>query len=647
MNEETEIRTLIPNYPVSNFESAKRRILLLESLCFQLKTSEDLAKLELKKAQTALKKIKTREKQIHEHITNLENKILDKNRKIQDIDQKLSELLKEKTEARELIKTLKNGYELENEIRLIENDRKNQSSKILSEKLKHCEKRLHYLEPAYEKLFDKMMQLYDLSQNDKTENFDLTEFIAELRAEILSLKQKISNTEEREFLLKGAYEDSVSELLKYKRQKGNNSEIQWEFDRKSSDNFDDPDKIESTNRDLENEESEPESELITEPEVSDLKEKNGEKTDLNIFDKSIIKQNIPEKASISRTDQPLIDFFMNDLSKGTEKMRPRAAARLIDLLGERAVPVIVKTASATKTPYVKVALIAELAKIRTFDSNSLISVILYFLEDEDSSVRSAAIDAFSQFEPITRKEHFPIIQKAMEDESSVIRRRALVLAATSKEIDPGVCCNKLLKDPDHHIRRLAAASFNSTKDPKTVMTLFDVVQDENDDVSAAAADTLYQIFGDALKNFSKLTYENRIALVDNFTTYITIRFDTFFPNGNVLTPSDYSLLFPPEMHIQREESGQFKERSHKSLNPSGFKKVPSEEKEEKRENIKSGKNQPSFDKISKFIQSSLIGCTIEEIGLEFSIESHILKQSIDKYINDGKIVKRGKKLFLP
>ena len=78
MNEETEIRTLIPNYPVSNFESAKRRILLLESLCFQLKTSEDLAKLELKKAQTALKKIKTREKQIHEHITNLENKILDK-----------------------------------------------------------------------------------------------------------------------------------------------------------------------------------------------------------------------------------------------------------------------------------------------------------------------------------------------------------------------------------------------------------------------------------------------------------------------------------------------------------------------------------------------------------------------------------------
>ncbi|MGD9201896.1 MAG: HEAT repeat domain-containing protein [Chitinispirillia bacterium] len=635
MNQETEIRALIPNYPVSNFESAKRRILLLESLCFQLKTSEDLAKLELKKALNALKKNETREKQILEHITNLENKIIEKNRKIQEIEQKLSHTFKEKTEALETIQILKNRHELENEIALIRSERKKQSSKIVTEKLNHCEKRLNYLEPAFEKLFDKMMQLYDLSQNGRTENFDLTEFIAELRAEILSLKQKISNTEEREFFLKEAYDDSIKELLKYKSRKIGNSETRWEPDSKDGDKYDDPDEIQSA--DSEN------RELIAESEFS----YSEETADKKLFEEFRKNQAVPEKTSISRTDRPLIDFFMNDLTKGSDKMRPRAAARLIDLLGEQAVPVIVKTASSTKTPYIKVALIAELAKIRTFDSKSLISIILYFLDDEDSSVRSAALDAFSQFAPITKKEHFPIIQKAMEDESSVIRRKALIIAATSKEIDPGVCCKQLLQDPDHNIRRLAVASFNSTKDPKTVMALFDVVKDENDKVSATAANTLYQIFGDVFEHFSRLKYENRVALVDNFTTYITIRFNSFFPNGNILPQSAYSLLFPPEMRIQKAESKQIKEMSREPINKSGLKKESSGEKEERKKDVEPGKYLPSFDKLSTFIQSSLMGCTIEEIGLEFSIETDILSQSIDQYISNGKIVKRGKKLFLP
>ena len=601
------VQTLPANLAGEALSAAQKRILFLECLHERMRSSAELAQEEARRARNGLVQTELREQALLHRLGECEHDLTLKGKEITELSLRLSmaETLRAASEAKEK----SNGEARSSQFHAtkLELQERNRTLSLALQKLEDARGRVASLETAHERMFTKILEWHKVAQQQEGEaDFDLAEFIAGLRAEVLSLQNLLARSEAREVAALISSARPVAGFIEFTGSKPIKESVPMA--------------------------------------------PNATRTVSQIQKEPSPPPNGPEIQFIldrleNPTDRPLAERFIQALESKSDTASEWAANRLVDLLGHWAAPLIATAINSAESSENRVVLLQALSRI---GSAQVLPVAAKFLVDPSAEVRNAALDSCSNLIADRESEWLVILKNALEDPDGKVRRRALVYAASLRGVDPGPICKGLLSDADPTLRRLASASLASTRDVDAILTLIQLLLDPDEKVQRAAESTLIQICGPVIPRLSDFPIGKRKEMVTHWSSYLENSRNRWAPQGCLEDPAHLAALFLDEINEAEDAQPAGKEAIEDDLPDQLL--AESQKITKKRTDMDTISNRvadpiPSLDQILSIVQSSLRGCTEESLLEELKCDPGELSQSIDRLIEAGEVIRRGKKLF--
>ena len=601
------VQTLPANLAGEALSAAQKRILFLECLHERLRTAAELAQEEARRARDGLIQTEQREQVLLHRLREREQELTRKGKELTELSFRLS--MAETQRAAAEAKEKSNGEELSSQFHAtkLELQERNRTLSLVFQKLEDARGRVASLEPAHERMFTKILEWHKVAQQQEGEaDFDLAEFIAGLRAEVLSLQNLLARSEAREVAALISSARPVAGCIEFTGSKPTKESVPMA-----------PNATKAV------------SQIHQEPHTPS----HGPEIQL-ILDKLE-----------NPTDRPLAERFIQALESKSDTASEWAANRLVDLLGHWAAPLIAAAISSADSSENRVVLLQALSRI---GSALVLPIAAKFLADPSAEVRNAALDSCSNLIADRESEWLVILKNALEDPDGKVRRRALVYAASLRGVDPGPICKGLLIDADPTLRRLACASLASTRDVEAILALIQLLLDPDDKVQRTAEATLTQICGPVIPQLSDFPVGKRKEMVTHWSAYLENSRNRWAPQGRLEDPEHLAALFLDEMNEAEDAQPACKKELKDELPDQLL--AESQKTTEKRTDMDTWSNRltdpiPALDQILSIVQSSLRGCTEENLLEEMKCDPEELSRSIDRFIEAGEVIRRGKKLF--
>ena len=219
----------------------------------------------------------------------------------------------------------------------------------------------------------------------------------------------------------------------------------------------------------------------------------------------------------SQAERSLALRLADELTDGPADARLRAASRLVDVAGERAVPLLAAAIEGAE-PALRVALADALGRAGGEDA---IDAVETLRRDAEPLVRAAAVDAAARLLEDVPLALCAVLRDALGDEDPKVRRRAALQAASARGIDPGELLAPVLSDDDRHARRLAAVALGTTRRPAAALALVDALLDDDASVRDAAAGSAALLFGAEALRIGTLAPLQRGRAVARLRAHVT------------------------------------------------------------------------------------------------------------------------------
>jgi len=219
----------------------------------------------------------------------------------------------------------------------------------------------------------------------------------------------------------------------------------------------------------------------------------------------------------SQAERSLALRLADELTDGPADARLRAASRLVDVAGERAVPLLAAAIEGAE-PALRVALADALGRAGGEDA---IDAVETLRRDAEPLVRAAAVDAAARLLEDVPLALCAVLRDALGDEDPKVRRRAALQAASARGIDPGELLAPVLSDDDRHARRLAAVALGTTRRPAAALALVDALLDDDASVRDAAAGSAALPFGAEALRIGTLAPLQRGRAVARLRAHVT------------------------------------------------------------------------------------------------------------------------------
>ncbi len=482
----------------------RERIVFLECRCEQLAAANEVAQAELAYTRKSLAVAEQREAACVAQQQGVQALLDEKIRVLAEQSRRLteSEALRLAIEARQ-----KSGEEeLRAQVRSarMELEQKKRDIAMLSSKLEDARARIETLDRSHERLYTKLFEWHSLVQAGTPDAIDLAEFIAELRAEVLSLERLLARSEAREralaAVLGAAGVDSVLAA--------ESSAVDPATQRAPAPEAVPPDA--------------PAAGAFTQGDVATI------------------------LAAVPRpSDRVMVERFLQELTgpagNGFEGTRLRAGSRLVELVGPVAAPCVASVADSTLDPGSRAQLVRILGKAADVQ---VLPVAARFLSDPQPEVRIAALDACAKLAGTQSSERLELVERGLHDPDARVRRRALVHLSAVRGLDPGPRCACMLRDPDPLTRRLACVTLAGTHDLEAALAVLDALFDVDDQVCRAAAVALEQIFGQSVSALLTIPYDKRRESVARLHSYFSAIRERLAPQGRLQSAEMLSQVLP-------------------------------------------------------------------------------------------------------
>jgi hypothetical protein len=569
----------------------RERVVFLECRCEQLSAANEIAKAELKDARKSLAAAEQRKAASASQQHAIQALLDEKIRVLSDQSRRLSEseALRMAIEARQKL----SEEELQTQVRSarVELEQRQRDVAMLSSKLEDARTRIETLDRSHERLYAKLFEWHSLVQAGTPDAIDLAEFIAELRAEVLSLERLLARSEARERALAAMIGAA-----------GVDSVLAAESSAANLPTHDAP---------------APAAVPPDIPAAGACTLAAGAYTlaagVCTPGDVATILAAVPRPS-----DRVLVERFINELTaptvNGLESSRLRAGSRLVELAGPVAAPCVASAASSTLDPGARAQLVRVLGKAADVQ---VLPVAARFLSDPEPEVRIAALDACAKLAGTQSSERLELVERGLHDPDARVRRRALVHLSAVRGLDPGPRCASLLTDPDPLTRRLACITLAGTHDLEAALAVLDALFDTDEQVCRAASVAVEQIFGQSVSALLKIPYDKRREIVARLRAYFSASRERLAPQGR-LQPAE--MLAPVLPSLLASEF--FTEQPPSNV-------------------------QPTFEAIGEVLQESLSGCTPETIARELGCDLSNISNLVREYVRAGLLLRRGEKLFLP
>ncbi len=318
--------------------------------------------------------------------------------------------------------------------------------------IENLRRRLDEMSASRERLFDKVASWQRLVREDGPEAADLAEFIAELRAEILSLEGERARSEEREQALrdslavlqsdqatstpKGQLQDSS--LLEDDFGPGTEPRGLTDWD-EAKDDASSKDRVSNRNE-------------------IDVNRGHGPRKSSSVGLELIsCHEPFSTRSSRGSTMNPshsrsaLVEALADEVVQGHSSVRLRAARRLLSLEGQGAAGALAAGLASAESVYLKASLLVLLG--RTGDYRA-IGAVRPWLKAKEAVVRSAAYEAAARLLEGNEEELAAYLRAGLSDPDPVVRRRSILAVATAKSISSRPLLDPLKSDPDTQVRRL-------------------------------------------------------------------------------------------------------------------------------------------------------------------------------------------------
>jgi HEAT repeat protein len=189
------------------------------------------------------------------------------------------------------------------------------------------------------------------------------------------------------------------------------------------------------------------------------------------------------------------DMFLGELFGANVALRRAAARSLLQLAGADAAPALSLALHAALEPQER----AELLDLLARTGSPLVRPALERAQAEpDPRVRAAALDALVLYERSDPDRLRAVLERALADESSTVRRRAVVSLCGIPRADFSGLLVQALRDPDPGMRRAACAALSDARAPELRRALIGALLDREASVRRAAAGALAPSLGSAV-----------------------------------------------------------------------------------------------------------------------------------------------------
>jgi hypothetical protein len=482
----------------------RERIVFLECRCEQLAAANKIANTELTHVQKALAIAEQHEKTFGERQGALQALLEEKIRALAEQSQRISESEALRFAVESRLRSSDEERLTQARTARMELDQKQRDVAMLTSKLEDARARIETLDRAHERLYNKLFEWHSLVQSGSPDAIDLAEFIAELRAEVLSLERLLARSEARERALAAVLGAAgVDPVLAS------------------------------------------ESHAVNQP---------AQKTplaDTAAIDAPATGAFSPEDmatllAAVPRpSDRVLAERFMQELiaeaAPGVDSSRLRAGNRLVELVGPLSAPFIASIASSTREHGARAQLVRVLGKAA---DAQVLPVAARFLSDPEPEVRIAALDACAKLAGAQSSERLELVERGLNDPDARVRRRALVHLSAVRGLDPGPRCACLLTDPDSLTRRLACVTLAGTRDLDAALAVLDALLDQDEQVCRAASVAVEQIFGQQVGAWLTLPYDKRRESVARLRAYCSASRERLAPQGRLQSPELLAQVLP-------------------------------------------------------------------------------------------------------
>jgi hypothetical protein len=479
-----------------NKNGLQERIVYLECRCEQLRSAAELAVSDVSRLKKEIAELE-KERQFREQQRfQLESDIAEKSQVLRNLADQLRQMetrrITSESEHRVMVERLENELR-STQLALKQQQRKNES---YAEKFQDTKARAETLESAHERLFKKLFEWHSLVQSGSPEAVDLAEFIAELRAEVLSLERLLARSEAREAALSAILRSAGFE----------------------------PDT---------------ESQIVSAAEQPMVVSGSESYPPQERFDSDLT--GILEGCKAA--DRVLVEQFLRELLAGGATADPLTAGRLMEMLGHRAAPFVASLAFGIQNAEARSAMVWQLGNAA--DPLSA-PVVTRFLSDASALVRACALDVVVKLKTDQPQDLLVQIREKLSDSDVWVRRRALIHTAALRGVDPGPLCSPLLSDPDAKIRNLACAALASTHDVHAAGSLLQALLDPDPSVVRAAANAAQKVLGPMAAGLSELPLAQRAVAVAKRRAYLAASAERLAPQGILVSSQELSRLVPKE-----------------------------------------------------------------------------------------------------
>lgn len=190
-----------------------------------------------------------------------------------------------------------------------------------------------------------------------------------------------------------------------------------------------------------------------------------------------------------RSEETLFGFSVRELSAPDTSARVRAAERLEALRHPAAAPALATALHSEREPSVQVALLSALASLSKAEA---VPVVQPLLSSTAPDVRIAALKALLKLDPSAAGPH---LAGATKDPDKAVRRRASLLALGLSGKEALELGSQAIRDVDADVRALAALVLGASNAEVARPLLLDAMRDPELRVRRAASQSLSRLLG--------------------------------------------------------------------------------------------------------------------------------------------------------
>lgn len=190
-----------------------------------------------------------------------------------------------------------------------------------------------------------------------------------------------------------------------------------------------------------------------------------------------------------RSEETLFGFSVRELSSPDVQARVRAAERLVALKHPAAAPPLATALHGETEPVVQVALLAALA---TVAQSEAVPVVTPLLSSRSAEVRIAALKALLVLDVTAAAPH---LAAATKDPDKAVRRRASLLALGLAGPEALQLGTEAIRDTDPQVRALAALVLGASNAEVARPLLMEAMRDTDARVRHTASQSLSRLLG--------------------------------------------------------------------------------------------------------------------------------------------------------